>query len=417
MTITKTTSMSSRLEGIAADFPILSRQVHGHRLVYLDSAATSQKPVQVLSAMQDYYRSSNANVHRGVYLLAEEATELYEAARETVARFIRAPSSEDVIFTRNATEAINLVAYSWALANVREGDVIAVSALEHHSNFVPWQAVAERKGAELEVLNLLPDGHLDLDDLSRVLATGTVKLVAIAAVSNVLGVINPINTVVDHAHACGALVLVDAAQMAPHMRLDVEAMDADFVAFTGHKMLGPMGIGVLWARHDILSTMDPFLYGGEMIRRVSEQGTSWNDLPWKFEAGTPNVEGAVGLAAAIRYLGTIGMDTIREHERSLTEYALDALQATGASVLGPLNASERGGVIAFNVRDIHPHDLASILDSQRGVAIRAGHHCAQPLHDRLGLAATARASFYIYNQPADVDALCEGIEIARGILG
>ena len=405
------------MEAVRADFPILGRTVHGRRLVYLDSAATSQKPVQVLDAIREYYLRSNANVHRGVYLLAEEATELYEGARATVANFIGAASPDEVIFTRNATEAINLVAYSWARANLLPGDAVAISALEHHSNFVPWQALARERGAALAIVGLNPDGTFDLDDFDRTLAVRRVKLVAVAGVSNVLGVINPIAEIVRRAHQAGALVLVDAAQMAPHMPLDVSALGADFVAFTGHKMLGPMGVGVLWGRRSLLEEIPPFLFGGEMIRRVTETETSWNDLPWKFEAGTPNVEGAVGLAAAIDYLERIGMASVREHEVALVDYALRALsQFDDINILGPLSSEGRGGVIAFNVGDIHPHDLATLLDRKAGVCVRAGHHCAQPLHERLGLAASARASFYVYNTPADVDALCEGIVQARAIM-
>jgi len=403
---------------IIRDFPILTRTVHGHRLVYLDSAATSQKPLQVLEAVQEYYLTSNANVHRGVYLLAEDATEQYEGARARVASFISAPSSEEVIFTRNATEAINLVAYAWGRANIDAGDAIVISALEHHSNFVPWQVLAQERSAELVIVGLREDGRFDLDDFERILSAHRVKLVAVAGVSNVMGVINPVEEVVARAHAAGAKVLVDAAQTAPHMRMDARAMGADFVAFTGHKMLAPMGIGALWARREILDAMPPFLFGGEMIRRVTETETTWNDLPWKFEAGTPNVAGAIGLAAATEYLDAIGMDAVREHEKSLVDYALEKLgEMDGISILGPMSADARGGVIAFNVDDIHPHDLASIVDSKLGVCVRAGHHCAQPLHERLGLAASARASFYVYNVPEDIDALCEGIRAAREILG
>jgi cysteine desulfurase / selenocysteine lyase len=402
---------------IRADFPILDRLIHGHRLVYLDSAATSQKPTAVLEAIADYYATSNANVHRGVYLLAEEATELYEGSRARVAAFVGAGSTEEVIFTRNATEAINLVAYSWGRQNIEAGDAIVISPAEHHSNFVPWQALALERSARLELLDLTPEGMIALDSLDLVLAHGNVKLVAIAGVSNVLGTINPVAEIARRAHAAGSRVLVDAAQLAPHMALDVVELEADFVALTGHKMLAPMGIGVLWAKRELLEAMPPFLYGGEMIRKVTESTTTWNDLPWKFEAGTPNVEGAVGLMAAIDYLDDLGMEAVREHEKALVRYALDRMSAVeGVSVIGPGDAERRGGVIAFTVAGIHPHDLASIVDRHRGVAIRAGHHCAQPLHDRLGLEASARASFYVYNQPADVDMLCEAIEIAERIM-
>ena len=402
---------------IRADFPILSRQINGNRLVYLDSAATSQKPMAVIDAITDYYCRYNANVHRGVYQLAEEATAAYEDARARVASFVSAGSSEEIIFTRNATEAINLVAYSWGRANIGAGDAIAVSPAEHHSNFVPWQLLAQQQSATLELLELNEDGSLNIEHLEELLDSQPVKLVAVAAVSNVLGTINPIRQIADLVHNRGGLVLVDAAQMAPHFPLDVRALKADFVAFTGHKMLGPMGIGVLWTRLEILDSMPPFLFGGEMIRRVNDTTSTWNDLPWKFEAGTPNVEGAIGLAAAIEYLTRLGMESVREHEVSLVAYALDRLSAMdGISIFGPSDADLRGGVVAFNIEGIHPHDLASIVDRHEGVCIRAGHHCAQPLHIRLGLAASARASFYVYNDRDDVDKLCRGIEVARSVM-
>lgn len=398
------------------DFPILKRPIRGKRLVYLDSANTSQKPVSVLEAMDEYYRRSNANVHRSVYLLAEEATELFEDARQKLADFIHAATVEEIIFTRNASEALNLVAYSWGRRNIRAGDIIVATPTEHHSNFVPWQVLAEEAEAHLELIELHSDGTLDLDSLDRILATGRAKLVAVAHVSNVLGTINPIVEISRRAHEAGAFVLVDAAQAAPHLPLDVTELGADFLAFTGHKMLGPTGMGVLWGRREILEEMPPFLTGGEMIRRVTEQGTTWNDLPWKFEAGTPNMAGAVGLGAAVDYLNGIGMDAVRDHEKKVVSYALGQLQAIPEVViLGPSGADLRGGVIAFNVEGIHPHDLATILDRE-GVCIRAGHHCAQPLHERLGITATARASFYVYNDVDDVDALCESIEQAKAVM-
>ncbi|HZT97876.1 MAG TPA: cysteine desulfurase [Chloroflexota bacterium] len=402
---------------LRSDFPIFRRHIHGHRLVYLDSAATSQKPETVLAAIDRYYRESNANVHRGVYLLAEDATELFESARSSVARFIGAPESAEVIFTRNASEAINLVAYAWGRHNISGGDVIVTTPLEHHSNFVPWQILASQVGADLALVELHPDGTLDLDSLDALLARGRVKLVTVAWVSNVLGTINPVQVIARRAHDAGALVLFDAAQAAPHLPLDVSATEADFVAITGHKMLGPMGIGVLWARRKLLEEMPPFLAGGEMIRRVTEQGSTWNELPWKFEAGTPNVEGAIGLQAAVEYLEALGMDAIRAHERRLVGLALERLQQIdGLRLLGPEDADLRGGVVAFDMASVHPHDLASILD-RTGVCIRAGHHCAQPLHDRLGIAASARASFYVYNDEDDVDVLVEGIETAKRVMG
>jgi cysteine desulfurase/selenocysteine lyase len=402
---------------IRQDFPIFRREVHGKRLVYLDSAATSQKPDSVLGAVSDYYRNSNANVHRGVYLLAEEATELYEDARSTVAGFIGSAGVEEVIFTRNASEAINLVSYAWGRKNVQPGDTILITPMEHHSNFVPWQILAEDRRATVAFAELTPDGQLDLDSVDRLLSTGNVKILAVAYVSNVLGTINPIPDIARRAHAAGALVLVDAAQAAPHMPLDVQALGADFVAFTGHKMLAPMGIGVLWGRQDILEQMPPFLAGGEMIRRVSEDGTTWNDLPWKFEAGTPNVGGAIGLSEAIHYLRTLGMSNVRLHERDVASYALERLSAMpDVTCYGPADPNLRGGVVAFNVDGIHPHDLASIVDSQGGVCIRAGHHCAQPLMKRIGVGSTSRASFYIYNDRSEVDVLCDAIGSARTIM-
>lgn len=404
------------LSHLKTDFPILEREIYGKRLVYLDSAATSQKPVSVLAAEYDYYARSNANVHRGVYLLAEEATEMYEAARQKVADFIGATTTEEVVFTRNASEGINLVAYTWARHNLRSGDVIVLTPMEHHSNVVPWHILGGERNIRIAFVDMLADGTLDLDSLDRILEAGNVKLVAVAAVSNVLGTINPVAEIARRAHAEGALVLVDAAQAAPHMPLDVGDLDADFAAFTGHKMLGPTGIGVLWARRELLEEMPPFMGGGEMIRRVTEQGATWNDLPWKFEAGTPNIAGAVGLGAAIDYLDDIGMENVRQHERELVAYALERLDENpDVTVYGPSSADQRGGVVAFNVAGIHPHDLASIVDRE-GVCIRAGHHCAQPLMIRLGVDATSRASFYIYNDRADVDQLCDAIRIAQRVM-
>jgi cysteine desulfurase / selenocysteine lyase len=395
------------------DFPILEREFHGTRLVYLDSAATSQKPRAVLNAVQQYYERSNANVHRGVYALAEEATAAYEAARAAVARFINA-SPEETIFTRNATEAINLVAYSWGLANLHAGDLVLLTPLEHHSNLVPWQLVAARTGAELAFIELHPDGSLDMESLDRLLATERVRLVATAYVSNVLGTRVPVAEVARRVHAAGALYLVDGAQAVPHLPMDVREVDMDFLAFTGHKMLAPMGIGVLYGRREILEAMPPFLGGGEMIRRVDFQHSTWNDLPWKFEAGTPSVGDAVGLHAAIEYLETIGMETVAEHDRELATYAVTRLgEVPGVTIYGP---KERGALVAFSVDGIHPHDLASLLD-ERAIAVRAGHHCAQPLHDMLGVAATTRASFHVYNEREDIDRLIDGLAYARTAFG
>jgi cysteine desulfurase/selenocysteine lyase len=386
--------------------------MRGKPLVYLDSAATSQKPRAVLDALERYYERSNANVHRGVYELAEEATAAYEAARQTLASFIGA-TPEETIFVRNATEAINLVAYAWGRHNVHQGDVIVLTELEHHSNLVPWQILAQEVGADLAFIGLHPDGTLDLETLDRHLQTGRVRLVASTYISNVLGTITPVAEIVRRAHAGGAIVLIDGAQAVPHISVDVRALDVDFLAFTGHKMLGPMGIGVLYGRQQILEEMPPFLGGGEMIRRVSARTSTWNELPWKFEAGTPNVGDAVALAGAVEYLQRVGMEAIGEHDRQLARSAMDRLRAIdGVWVHGP---EERGAVVAFTLDGVHPHDLASLLDEQ-GIAVRAGHHCAQPLHERLGVPATTRASFYLYNDEGDVDKLIAGIDVARHVL-
>lgn len=407
-------NLSSRpfdIASIRADFPLLAREFDGRRLVYLDSAATSQKPQPVIDALVEYYTRHNANVHRGVYRLAEEATEAYEAARATIAAFIGA-SPEETIFVRNASEAINLVAHTWARANVGAGDAIVLTHLEHHSNLVPWQIFAAQSNAQLRFIGLRQDGSLDLESLDQHLADGRVRLVSVASVSNVLGTVAPVGEIVRRAHAAGAVVLLDAAQAVPHRSVDVRDLDADFMAFTGHKMLGPMGIGVLYGRHAILEAMPPFLGGGEMIRRVGLEQSTWNELPWKFEAGTPSVGDAVGLAEAVRYLQHVGMDAIERHDRAITQYAVERLgELPGVVVHGP---AERGPLAAFSVEDMHPHDLASLLD-ERGVAVRAGHHCAQPLHERLGLAATTRASFYLYNEAPDVDALIDGIRYAQQV--
>ncbi|MGH2448751.1 MAG: cysteine desulfurase [Chloroflexota bacterium] len=396
---------------IRRDFPIF--QSGDRPLVYLDSAATSQKPASVLAALDHYYQAQNANVHRGVYRLAEEATAAYEGARARVADFIGADSDETV-FVRNATEAINLVAYAWGRKNIQRGDVILLSRLEHHSNLVPWQLLAQERGAELAFVELAADGSLDMVSFHEHLSTGRVRLVAIAYVSNVLGTIAPVAELVSLAHDAGAVVLLDGAQAVPHLPVDVRDLDVDFLAFTGHKMLGPMGIGVLYGKRDILEATPPFMAGGEMIRTVRDRSASWNDLPWKFEAGTPSVGDAVALGEAVSYLRAIGMEAIHEHDRILAAYAYDSLsQIPGIQIFGP---RERGALVAFTVDGIHPHDLASLLDEQ-GIAVRAGHHCAQPLHDQLGVPATTRASFYLYNTPGDVDALQAGILQAQKMFG
>jgi cysteine desulfurase/selenocysteine lyase len=388
--------------------------VHDRPLVFLDSAASSQKPRAVLDAMNVYYERYNANVHRGVYQISEEATEAMEKARMKVARFIHARQSKQIIFTRNTTESINLVAYSWGNANIRKDDLIILTEMEHHSNLIPWQLLARRTGARLEFVPVTDDGLLRLDVYEQLLQQRP-KLVAFTHVSNVLGTINPAREMIASAHAAGAIVLLDGAQSVPHMPVDVQALDADFFCFSGHKMLGPTGIGVLYGKRDLLEAMSPFMGGGDMIRTVSLREASWNDLPWKFEAGTPAIAEAIGLGAAIDYLNSLGMENVQRHEQALTRYAIEQLGAIdGLTIYGPL-AEQHGGVISFTLADIHPHDLASILDQEAGVAVRAGHHCAQPLMERYGLAATARASFYVYTTKEEIDILVQGLQRALEI--
>ena len=402
------------VEAIREDFPILHRAVHDRRLIYLDSAATSQKPLAVIEAMDRYYRMHNANVHRGAHRLSEEATTLYERARAHVARFIGAAEPAEVIFTRGTTEAINLVANAWGGANLRAGDAILVTEMEHHANLVPWQMLAERVGAEIRAIPIDDEGRLELGALDRLLDR-RVKLLAFTHVSNVLGTHNPVAELVAAARSVGALTLLDAAQSVPHMPVDAAALGVDFLAFSAHKMCGPTGIGALWGRRALLEAMPPWQGGGEMIGRVTIQRSTWAGLPQKFEAGTPAIAEAVGLAAAIDYLHGVGMPAIQAHERRLTRYAIEVLSALpGLRIHGPLE--DRGGALAFSIAGIHPHDLSTILDRQ-GVAIRAGHHCAMPLHERLGLPASARASFYLYNTPAEVDALARALLQAREIFG
>jgi cysteine desulfurase/selenocysteine lyase len=401
-------------EEIRKDFPILSRQVHGKPLVYLDSAASSQKPTIVLETMERYYQAYNANIHRGVYQISEEATAAMDKARVKIARLIHARQSKQVIFTRNTTESINLVAYSWGTANIHAGDLIVLTEMEHHSNLVPWQLLAQQTGARLEFVPVTDDGLLRLDIYQHLLQQEP-KLVAFTHMSNVLGTINPAKEMIAQAHAVGAIVLLDAAQSVPHLPLDVQDLDVDFLAFSGHKMLGPTGIGILYGKRALLEAMPPFMGGGDMIRSVHLRESTWNDLPWKFEAGTPAIAEAIGLGAAVDYLSNLGMETVQQHEREITTYAMEQLQLVpGLKIYGP-DASQRGGVISFILDDIHPHDLASILDQEVGVAIRAGHHCAQPLMERFGLAATARASFYIYTLPEEIDILVQGLRKAQEI--
>ena len=401
-----------------ADFPLLEREVHGRPIVYLDSAASSQHPRPVLDAMEDYYEKSHANVHRGVYALAEEADHRFETARRAVGRFVGAPDPEhEVIFTKNATEAINLVATSWGRANLEPGDAVLLTDMEHHANLVPWLMLAEERGLELRWIPVDDDFRLDLSELDRLL--GGVKLVAATAMSNVLGTVTPFDEIAKAAHDAGAVVIADGAQAVPHLRTDVAALGCDFLAFSAHKMLGPTGIGVLWARRELLEAMPPFLGGGGMIRDVRHDGFSPNVLPWKFEAGTPPIAEAVGLHAAVGYLEGLGHDAIARHEEALTAYALDTLRARFGDelrIFGPRSVESRAGVISFAFRDVHPHDLAQVLD-QAGVCVRAGHHCAKPLMRRLGVNATARASLYVYNGSDDVDALADAVAEAGTLFG
>jgi cysteine desulfurase/selenocysteine lyase len=405
--------VSLNVKAIKRDFPIIDREINGKRLVYLDSASSSQKPLAVLDTMDDVYRTHYANIHRGVYAIAEQATAEYEQAREKVARFVNANDSAEIVFTRNATESINLVAYTWARQNLREGDVIVLSHMEHHANVVPWHMLAAERGVELRWLGLTGDFRLDTSNLDELLAGA--KLLAISAMSNVLGSINDIPALVARARAAGAHVLVDACQFVPHVTTDVQAWDADFVAFSSHKMLGPSGIGALWARRELLEAMPPFLGGGEMIRDVRVEGFTTNDVPWKFEAGTMPIVEAIGFGAAVDYLSALGMDAVREHEIALTQYALDALAdrfGTDLTIYGPLDTAVRGGAISFLFEGIHAHDISQVLDED-AVCVRAGHHCAKPLMRQLGVPATSRASFYVYNDEADVDALVEALVKAQ----
>ena len=402
---------------IRKDFPILERKVSGGRLVFLDSAASSQKPRQVLDAMDRFQETSYANVHRGVYEIAVEADAAFDGARTTMARFLGAASDREIVFTKNVTEAINLVARTWGKVNLKAGDAVLLTEMEHHANLVPWLMLAEEQGIELRYLGVADDHTLDLSDLDR-LVDG-VKLVSVTAMSNVLGTLNPIERIAEAAHATGAKVLVDAAQWVPHLPTDVAAWGADFVGWTGHKMLGPSGIGGLWAREELLEEMPAFMGGGAMIRDVRLDGWTPNEIPWKFEAGTPPITEAVGLAAAVDYLTALGMDAVREHEVSLTGYALRTLTerfGDDITLHGPSEPAQRGGVLSMAFRDIHPHDLSQILDG-RGVCVRAGHHCAKPLMRRLGVGATARASLYVYNDESDVDALADALEATSSFFG
>jgi len=402
---------------VKADFPVLKREgPDGRPIAYLDSAATSQKPLAVIDAMSSYYRNSNANVHRGVYGLAQEATDLFEGARERVGAFVGG-ETPTTIFTRNATEAINLVAYAWGREHIGEGDEVLITHMEHHSNIVPWQLLCEERGAKLRYLGVTEDGHLRLDELDEALASGRVKMVAVVHVSNVLGTINPVAEIAARAQAAGAACLIDGSQAVPQLPVNVAEIGADFYVWTGHKALGPTGIGVLHGRRDVLEAMRPFLGGGDMIASVGFESSTWNELPWKFEAGTSPIAEAVGLGAAIDYLAEIGMDAVRAHERDLTAQALESLaRIEGLRVFGPTDLDLRGGAVSFEVKGIHPHDLAEICDRE-GVCIRAGHHCAQPLMRSMGVPATARASFHVYNTREDVDRLAAALGSAREVFG
>ncbi len=403
-------STRSTFENLRKDFPILQRTVRDNkRLVYLDNASTTQKPNQVIDSITDYYRNYNSNIHRAVYALAEEATEAYEKTRDKIATFINVKDRQEIIFVRGTTEAINLVAYAWGRSHIKEGDIIVTTEYEHHSNIVPWQLLTKEKGAKLEYIGMDDDGQLILDDLDKYLATGKVKLVTFSLMSNVLGTITDADKIIEKCKTAGVLTLIDAAQAVPHMKVDLEKLECDFFAFSGHKMLGPTGIGVLWVRKSVLETMNPFHGGGDMIREVHKYETTWNDLPYKFEAGTPNIADVVGFGSAIDYLTKIGMDNVREHEVELTKYAIEKLsEVKGIHIYGTKDITKRGGVISFNFADVHPHDVAQIIDGE-GIAVRSGHHCAQVLMERLNVAATSRASFYIYNTKEDIDALVNSL--------
>jgi cysteine desulfurase/selenocysteine lyase len=397
------------IEAVRADFPVLHQDVRpGVPLVYFDNAATSQKPQAVIDVVDDYYARYNSNVHRGIHKLSEEATDAYEHARQRATEFINGRSARQAIFTRNTTEGINLIAHAWGRENLHEGDVVLTTEMEHHSNIVPWQMLAERYGYELKFVPVTDEGELDIEAYHNLLDE-RVKLVTFMHVSNVLGTVQPVREMVDAAHAVGATVHVDGAQSVPHIPVDVQALDCDFYTFSGHKMAGPTGIGVLYGKRDVLEAMPPWMGGGDMIRRVTLEGTEYNDIPYRFEAGTPNIAGAIGLGAAVDYLTGIGMDVIHEHERVLTAYALERLaEVPGVSVLGPNDANRKCGVAAMVLEEAHPHDVAQVLD-HAGIAVRAGHHCAMPLHQRFGVVASTRASFYLYNSLSEIDRLIEGL--------
>lgn len=401
---------------IRDDFPILKRKIRGkNAFIYLDNAATTQKPLAVINSISDYYTNVNSNIHRAVYEVAEESTRAYERTREKVARFINAKHVEEIIFTRNTTESINLLSYSWGRKNIKKGDKILITELEHHSNIVPWQVLAKETGCRVCYLDVNDNGYLELDNFFQELEGGDVKLISISHMSNVLGTIVPLRNIIEAAHERGIPVIVDGAQSVPHMRVDVQDLDCDFLAFSAHKMLGPTGVGVLYGKRELLESMDPFMGGGDMIKEVFKDYTRYNDIPYKFEAGTPNIADVIGFGVAIDYLENIGMEAIRQHEIDLTSYALESLASVPQlKVYGPTAARDRGGVISFNIGDIHPHDLATIMNDH-GIAIRSGHHCAQVLMQRLSVSATSRASFYIYNTKDEIDKLINVLNEARRI--
>lgn len=397
---------------IKSYFPILNQEINGHPLVYLDSAATSQKPVQVIEALSNYYKLDNSNVHRGVHTLGNRATEKYEGAREKVRKFINANSTEETIFLRGTTTAINLVAQSYGRANVDEGDEIVITYMEHHSNIIPWQQLAKERGAILKYVELEKDGTISLEQV-RAAVTERTKIVSMVYVSNVLGTMNPVKEVAQIAHENGAVMVVDGAQAAPHLKIDVQQLDCDFFAFSGHKMCGPTGIGVLYGKKELLNNMEPVEFGGEMIDFVGLYDSTWKELPWKFEGGTPIIAGAVGLGAAIDFLNEIGLNEIEKHEHQMAAYAMEKMSSIeGLEIYGPADPQQRAGIVTFNLNDVHPHDVATVLDMS-GIAVRAGHHCAQPLMKWLEVTATARASFYLYNSESDVDRLVEGLRSAK----
>ncbi|MGN6630640.1 MAG: aminotransferase class V-fold PLP-dependent enzyme [Nitrososphaeraceae archaeon] len=402
---------------IRKDFPILGRKIRDKPLVYFDNAATTQKPLSVIDAIRDYYMNYNSNIHRAVHQMAEEATHAYETTRQKVARFINSRSTDEIIFTRNATEAINLVSHAWGQDNIRRDDRIVITELEHHSNIVPWQVLCNQTRASLDYIEVDDGGCLDMDSYEKTLRNRKTRLISISEVSNVLGTIVPIREIVKKAHAKDIPVLVDAAQSVPHMPIDVQATDCDFMVFSAHKMLGPTGVGILYVKKEILEELQPFISGGDMIKEVHKYETVYNDLPYKFEAGTPNIADVIGFGAAMDYLNRLGMDKVRDHEIELTKYAMDAMKdIRGMTLYGPLDAKNKGGVISFNLGDIHPHDLATILNDH-GIAIRSGHHCAQVLMEKFDLSATSRASFYIYNTIEEVDKFINALNDARRLFG